>query len=158
MWTIAPDARPGGDHPTAYADLGRWLARAAPSTRTGLRGLEATGREVGRGLAPAGSQETAEERMFATLSALGFAPRRELAEPGVLTYELCNCPYRDAVVENRDAICALHRGITQGLLDGISPKTRLSAFVPKDPRDAGCLIELDGPLMPAAPSRTPGEE
>src|SRR4051794_7957008 len=26
-WTIAPDARPGGDPPSAYGDLGRWLSR-----------------------------------------------------------------------------------------------------------------------------------
>jgi predicted ArsR family transcriptional regulator len=146
MWMIAPDARPGGSRPTGYADLGRWLARAAPATRAGLRTIEATGREIGRGLAPLGSVEPAEGQMHATLSALGFSPRRELDQAGVLTYELCNCPYRDAVIENRDAICTLHRGITQGLLDELSPKTKLSAFVPKDPDTAGCLIELRGPM------------
>jgi len=158
IWTIAPDARPGGDPPTAYADLGRWLARAAPNSRTGLRAMEVTGREIGRGLAPVGSDGPAEEQMHATLSALGFAPRRKLDQAGALTYELCNCPYRDAVIENRDAICTLHRGVTQGLLDKLSPKTKLSAFVPKDPRSAGCLIELRGPLAQEAASRPTGEK
>lgn len=158
IWTIAPDARPGGDPPTAYAELGRWLARAAPKTGTGLRAIEATGREVGRGLAPAGSDRTAEERMYTTLSVLGFAPRRDLDQPDALTYELCNCPYRDAVIENRHAICTLHRGVTQGLLHKLSPETKLSAFVPKDPRRAGCLIELRGPLANEALARTTGEQ
>lgn len=158
MWTIAPDARPGGSRPTGYAELGRWLARAAPATQAGLRAIEVTGREVGRGLAPTGSAEPAEEQMHATLSALGFSPRRGLDQAGALTYKLCNCPYRDAVLENRDAVCTLHRGITRGLLDEMSPKTELSAFVPKDPRRAGCLIELRGPLADEAALPAPGEK
>ena len=91
--------------------------------------------------------------MHATLAALGFSPRRELDQAGVLTYELCNCPYRDAVTENRDAICTLHRGITRGLLDEISPATKLSAFVAKDPHTAGCHIELRGPMADEAAAR-----
>ncbi|HSD81778.1 MAG TPA: winged helix-turn-helix domain-containing protein, partial [Solirubrobacteraceae bacterium] len=47
-WTIAPNARPGGDPPTAYADLGRWLARAIPARPGRLRDVEAAGREIGR--------------------------------------------------------------------------------------------------------------
>jgi predicted ArsR family transcriptional regulator len=152
LWTVAPDARPGGDPPTGYEDLSRWLARATPSSRVGLRRTMDTGREVGRDLAPKEARRPSEERMHATLSALGFAPRRMLGET-TLTYELCNCPYRDAVIENRDAICGLHRGITQGLLDELSPKTRLSAFVPKDPDTAGCLIELQGPMADEAANR-----
>jgi len=153
MWAVAPDARPGGSHPTGYADLGRWLARAAPATRAGLRAIEATGRQIGRDIAPQGSNGPAEKRMHTTLSALGFAPRRKLEKSGALTYKLCNCPYRDAVVENRDAVCTLHRGITRGLLDQLSPSTELSEFIPKDPRRAGCLIELRGPLADEIASR-----
>lgn len=149
VWAVAPGARPGGKPPTAYGDLGRWLARAAPGSRHALRAIEATGREIGRELAPAGPSGGAEPRMFATLSALGFAPGRE-ASGSELTYALGNCPYRDAVLENRDAVCTLHRGVTQGLLDEISPSTRLAAFVPKDPVTAGCLIELRGPLAAEA--------
>lgn len=39
-------------------------------------------------------------------------------------------------------ICALHRGITRGLLDLLEPQARLTAFVPRDPDQAGCIIEL----------------
>src|SRR3954449_12715192 len=44
MWSLAPSARPGGDPPTAYADLGRWLARVIRSGKAGLRAVEANGR------------------------------------------------------------------------------------------------------------------
>src|SRR3954454_4567331 len=44
MWLIAADAHPGGNAPSAYVDLGRWLARAIRPPRTSLRAVEATGR------------------------------------------------------------------------------------------------------------------
>lgn len=145
MWMIAPGARPGGEAPSGYAELGRWLARVISPTKTSLRAVEATGREIGRELAPEGDC-AAEEKLFAVLVSLGFHPRREADPGGGLTYRLCNCPYRDAVRESAEVVCVLHRGITRGLLDALAPKTKLAGFVVRDPYLAGCLIELRGEL------------
>jgi predicted ArsR family transcriptional regulator len=139
-WTIDPEARPGGRPPSAYADLGRWLARAIPVGPRRLRDVEAAGREIGRELAPA-KGATAGETFESTLASLGFAPRMESSEAGV-TFCLDNCPYRDAVRENQEVVCTLHRGLTRGLLDVIEPGAKLAGFVPRDPDEAGCLIEL----------------
>lgn len=145
VWLISPGARPAGAPPTAYAHLARWLARAIKPGKASLRGVESTGREIGRELAAGGSGD-AETKMHATLAALGFQPVREAGEPGRLAYRLCNCPYREAVYENAEVVCALHRGVTRGLLDGLDPSSTLTAFVPRDPSRAGCLIELDGEI------------
>jgi predicted hydrocarbon binding protein len=142
MWPIAPGARPGGDAPSGYAELGRWLARVVSPGRTSLRAVEATGREIGLELAPDDSDCSAEEKLHAVLTSLGFQPRRDAGPAGGLTYRLCNCPYCDAVRESPQVVCALHRGITRGLLDAVAPKTRLSGFVPRDSDLAGCVIEL----------------
>jgi predicted ArsR family transcriptional regulator len=148
MWSIAVDARPGRDPPQAYADLGRWLAGAISPGAQSLRAIEAAGRDVGRRLAAdAGDRgDTAERRMHDALASMGFQPRREAGPAGVLTYRLCNCPYRDAVHENQPVVCALHRGMTRGLLDTLAPDTELTRFVPGDPLAAGCLVELTGGL------------
>jgi predicted ArsR family transcriptional regulator len=155
-WAIAPGAQPGGDPPSAYADLGRWLARIIQPKKSTLRTVEASGREIGMGLAPT-DDRAAEEKMHGALVSLGFQPRRELDPDGGLTYRLCNCPYRDAVNENRDVVCTLHRGITRGLLDEISPNTELTGFVALDPYSAGCRIELRGPLAEEAVATADGE-
>jgi predicted ArsR family transcriptional regulator len=149
-WTVAPGARPGGEPPMAYADLGRWLARAIPPGTGRLRAVEATGREIGRELAPEDGAGSAEATLHAALAALGFQPEREIDPAGTLTYRLCNCPYRDAVRENQAVVCTLHRGMTQGLLDALAPTTRLAGFVPREPYTAGCLIELRGGLADEA--------
>jgi predicted ArsR family transcriptional regulator len=150
-WTIAPDARPGGEPPRAYADLGRWLARALRDRRGGVRGIEETGRQIGREVAPADAGAAA-EALEASLTALGFQPGVQRSEDDRLTFCLGNCPYRDAVRENQPAVCSLHEGITRGLLDVLDPEAKLAAFVPRDPEEAGCLIEVSG-LNPARPPR-----
>ena len=143
-WRISPDAQPGGDPPTGYAQLARWLARALSAGNTRVRDVEATGREIGRELPPAEGDGAAEQRMYDVLVALGFQPQRAPAAGDRLTYRLRNCPYREAVRERQPLICGLHRGMTRGMLDVLDPKTRLVGFVPKDPDLAGCEIELRG--------------
>jgi predicted ArsR family transcriptional regulator len=152
-WSISPEAQPGGDPPTAYADLARWLVRAISASGARVRDIEAAGRQIGRELAPQGAAASPEERVHGVLVAMGFQPRRRFDPTGKLTYCLDNCPYRAAVREHQSVVCGLHRGLTRGLLDEIDPKTRLSAFVPKDPDAAGCEITLRGPLAKEAAAR-----
>ena len=140
-WTIAPEARPGSAPPRAYEDLGRWLARVLQSRRTSLRGIEQTGREIGRELAPAEGGGDA-QALLPVLTALGFQPVVQDDDRDRVTFCLRNCPYRAAVHENRPAICTLHRGLTRGLLDVLAPDAELAGFVPQDPDEAGCLIEV----------------
>ena len=140
-WTLARGARPAGRAPTAYQDLGRWLARALKARPAGLRGIESTGRSIGRELAP--DNATADPELLATvLTTLGFAPAVVVRDADRLALRLGNCPYRAAVRENAPAICALHKGITRGLLDALHSDATLESFVPHDPETAGCEIQL----------------
>jgi predicted ArsR family transcriptional regulator len=138
---VAPDARPGGREPRAYRDVARWLARSLNARRMSLRGLEQTGREVGRELAPSGCAPSV-EAIEQVLAALGFAPYVQSRDQERMTIRLGNCPYRDAARENQAAICALHKGVTRGLLDILAPDAKLERFVPRDPASAGCTIGL----------------
>jgi predicted ArsR family transcriptional regulator len=143
VWTISPEAHPGGTPPRAYAEMASWLARAIPATGARLREVERTGREIGAELAPKpGTDPTLGFRD--ALAALGFEPTLERHQGG-FSCRLENCPYRDSARNNQAVVCSLHRGITEGLLDVIAPDAKLTAFEPKDPDHAGCLIEVSQP-------------
>lgn len=142
-WSVAPDAKPGDQSPQTYGDLARWLARAIPASPSRLRDVESAGREIGRDLAPK-TTASAEVAMRDALSALGFQPQLERGPEGALTCTLENCPYRNAVKENQEVVCTLHRGITRGMLDIFEPKARVTGFEPHDPDRAGCVIEIGG--------------
>ena len=153
VWSISHDAQPGGDPPTAYADLGRWLVRTMAASHVRVRDAEAMGRTIGRELAAADDRGSADERFQRVLTTMGFQPHAAPTPTGTLTYCLGNCPYRQVVPERQALVCGLHRGVTRGMLDEIDPKTKLVAFVPNDPKPAGCLIELRGPLAREAATR-----
>jgi predicted ArsR family transcriptional regulator len=142
-WLVDPAAAPAGERPAGYADLAVWLARAIPARPGRLRELERTGREIGRELAPPAAGDPL-GAFGATLAALGFQPDSRVDADGRLCCRLGNCPYRDSVRANADAVCCLHRGITAGLLEEIEPAARLTRFEPADPDRAGCLIEAEG--------------
>jgi predicted ArsR family transcriptional regulator len=99
------------------------------------------------------------EAMQDALAALGFAPRHELQGKGRHRYVLRNCPYRRAVRANQPAVCALHRGVTAGLLDSLDARSTLAQFVPEDPDVAGCVIEVQerggGGALRTPPPHTP---
>ncbi|HEX7297677.1 MAG TPA: helix-turn-helix domain-containing protein [Solirubrobacteraceae bacterium] len=143
MWAIHPQARPGGEPPHAYQDLGRWLARALLQPTRGLTAIEATGRSIGRELAPEATGHGIDE-LTTTLAAHGFQPTVTHNSGDRVTICLRNCPYREAARENQPAICALHKGITRGLLDVLAPDARLTGFSARNPGEASCELEIDG--------------
>lgn len=150
VWMISPHAQPGGDPPTGYAALARWLVRSLVSESARVGDVETTGRRIGREMGATVTDATGEQRLHEVLGALGFQPQREAVTDDRLRYRLRNCPYREAVRERQPLVCGLHRGITLGLLDELDPETKLVGFVPKDPDAAGCLIELRGPMAAEA--------
>lgn len=144
VWAVSPDAHPGGEPPRAYADLARWLARAIPATPERLGEVEEMGRQIGREIAPPADGDWIASFGDA-LAALGFGPELERAEAG-FECRLENCPYRRSVHESADVVCALHRGITAGILDELEPEAELTAFEPKyPPETAGCIVRVAGP-------------
>lgn len=140
-WTISPDAEPAGEPPRSYVELSRWLSRAIPQAELGE--VERVGREIGREIAPAGDSNL-ETTFVGALAAMGFRPSVEVTADGFVC-SLGNCPYVESVRENPQAICALHRGLTAGMLAELEPTAELSSFEPHDPDRAGCLVGVTVP-------------
>ena len=139
-WAISSQAHPGGRHPSAYAELALWLARSVEASPARVREVERSGRDIGRELAPPPSGDPAADLRDA-FSALGFEPELQREVAG-FSCRLGNCPFRDAAAENPALVCNLHRGITAGVLDAISPEARLVEFTPHDPDQAGCMVAV----------------
>jgi hypothetical protein len=49
-------------------------------------------------------------------------------------------------MENQEVVCALHKGITSGLLAELLPTTRMTHFEPHDPEHAGCVVTVAGSI------------
>jgi predicted ArsR family transcriptional regulator len=135
-WSISPAAEPAGEPPEGYTELSRWLSRAIPERD--IEEVERVGREIGREIAPAGNSDL-QTAFVEALSAMGFRPSAEPTTDGFVC-SLGNCPYVKSVRESPGVVCALHRGLTAGMIAQIDPTAELSSFEPRDPDSAGCLV------------------
>jgi predicted ArsR family transcriptional regulator len=59
----------------------------------------------------------------------GFEPRFR-RDGGAVEVTLRDCPFRDLADEYRDLVCSLHRGLVEGMLDGLKPGMALREFRP----------------------------
>ncbi|MFN8160856.1 MAG: hypothetical protein U0R52_07425 [Solirubrobacterales bacterium] len=144
LWLLSPSAIAEANRPHTGWAMARSLARAIPPTAARLHEVEEAGEQMGAELAvqlgPLASAEP-REALSVALEALGFDPER--TESGeVVRYRLMTCPYAEAVRENPKVVCTLHKGVIKGLLASVSPSMELSAFEPRDPDEAGCLVEI----------------
>lgn len=151
VWRVNPDARPGGDPPTSYRDLARWLAAAVGGGRAGTERAVEAGVAIGRSTELPGDGGDVADRLHRLLTAMGFQPDLR-GDPDSPTYVLHNCPFRDVVEGNAGVICGLHRGMTEGILDQVAPDAELARFVVENPHRAGCEITVSG--LPVAAPRT----
>jgi predicted ArsR family transcriptional regulator len=144
LWRLAPRAIAEADLPHTGWAMARSLARAIPATPERLREVEAAGVQMGHELAgelDAVADPDPREALDHALGALGFEPRR--ADDGDRSsFVLRTCPYAEAVRENPAVVCTLHKGVVRGVLERMAPGTELTGFVPKDPDEAGCLVEI----------------
>ncbi len=145
LWLLTPRGVAAADLPEIGWTIARSLTRAIPATAPRLREVETAGAEMGRelaaqlGPAPASGGD---DPFGAALEALGFAPRRADDGP-TARYALMTCPYAATVRENPAVVCTMHRGIVRGVLACLDPEARLTAFEPKDPDAAGCVVGVE---------------
>jgi predicted ArsR family transcriptional regulator len=126
----------GAARPNSHARLARLLLAAR---RTG-RSPRAEGRRQGRAdtasTAPAGGD--ALDALEADSARHGFVPRR-VGRGRVVEVVLDVCPLADVAVEDPAVVCALHRGLAEGIVEQVGG-ARVETFVANDPYRAGCRI------------------
>ena len=70
------------------------------------------------------------------LDAAGFVPRFHRRSARVVDITLRDCPFRDLLEEHRELVCAVHRGLLEGVLGASRPALRMTAFEPLADRGA----------------------
>lgn len=74
------------------------------------------------------------------LAEAGFTPRFRRRTAKTVEISLRDCPFRDLLDEHRELVCAVHRGLLEGILGGARPSLRLQTFEPLADRSAVCRL------------------
>ena len=78
------------------------------------------------------------------LAEAGFDPRFRRRSAKTVEISLRDCPFRDLLDEHRDLVCAVHRGLLEGMLGASRPPLRLTEFEPLVERSAVCRLVARG--------------
>jgi predicted ArsR family transcriptional regulator len=137
------DGREGRDY-RLFADI---VAGQVTGARPRERAV-ATAREwgaylVGRSVPRPGARTSSGPNLAVLQEALaeaGFDPRFRRRGHARVDITLRDCPFRDLLDEHRDLVCALHRGLLEGMLASSRPPMRMDAFEPLADRSAICRL------------------
>lgn len=147
LWHLSARAVTESGRPHVGWAIARSLARAIPATGERLTEIESAGAALGaefaHGLGLTRGEDPVDGLSHA-LDAMGFAPERTDTAGGVC-HRLMTCPYADVVGVNPAVVCTLHKGMVRGVLEQLGSGGRVTRFEPRDPDEAGCIVEVELP-------------
>lgn len=100
------------------------------------------GRRAGRAMAiDAAQSDDPIDAFTAAVTAQGFAPRPGEGTDGAAELVLDHCPFARAAGVNPGVVCALHRGMVEGLAERVGGLSIVD-FAAADPDEAGCRVHI----------------
>ncbi|MEQ4305276.1 helix-turn-helix domain-containing protein [Plantactinospora sp. B6F1] len=144
--------------PAPYRSLAAALLDHLSSRAGDVREAAAqVGRGWGRHLAAATpDHEDPVDSVLTVLDGLGFGPRRQPPEAAdTVQVHLHTCPFLELVGRNADAMCGLHLGVVQGVLErdgGSGESVVLEPFAAPE----ACVLHLPAPARPSEGQRSEG--
>jgi predicted ArsR family transcriptional regulator len=140
LYSLAPEAPSLGLEPSPLPTLARALLTAAHQAGLAPDEMIEAGREEGERVACAWAADTsALEALIVEQARLGFDPEVVDLDAGAVV-GFANCPYRQMAEQHPDLVCSLHRGLVEGLVDGLGDAevTEFHSLVDRTP----CQVEL----------------
>jgi predicted ArsR family transcriptional regulator len=65
-----------------------------------------------------------------SMARAGFEPRFRRQSGSAIEVTLRDCPFRDLADDHRDLVCTLHRGLLEGMFEGLKPPMALRELQP----------------------------
>jgi predicted ArsR family transcriptional regulator len=134
-----------------YRLLGEILATLLTNARQRER-AETIAREwgaylVGRSVPRPGARSPSGPNLAVLQEALaeaGFDPRFRRRSAKTVEISLRDCPFRDLLEEHRELVCAVHKGLLEGMLGASRPSLRMTEFEPLAERSTVCRLVARG--------------
>jgi len=149
LWAV-PAQLTTSEVPGKTNELMRWLATALEASAS-IEEIEEAGRKIGVELFSSTPESDTASAFQTVLRLLGYQPAPPTITADGSCHVLGYCPHRNTATTHPQTVCALHRGVTRGVLEQLDPEAGLTAFEPKDPRTAGCVIKISFHQGPEEP-------
>jgi predicted ArsR family transcriptional regulator len=145
LYGLAADAPSLGLEPSPFPTIAKMLLRLAGSAGLDPDDVLAAGRQQGElDSRPWPKGAPAVEALLTELDAMGFDPEVAIEDTGdaggVASIAFAHCPFAELAEANPSVVCALHRGMVEGFLEGIDGPCPLDfhTLVDRDP----CRVDI----------------
>lgn len=143
-WSLAADAPSLGLEPSEFRLLARLLAGVAAQAGLDAEAIAEVGRIEGRrsgSLRAAAGTQSCLEALVDELADLGFDPAIG-EDRDLTTVAFASCPFREVASEFPGLVCQLHRGIVEGVVEGVpNAEVAVLTFATLEDRDP-CHVDL----------------
>lgn len=139
-YSLAADAPSLGLEPSPYPTIARMLLELTAQAGLDTETVVAVGRDQGEMNARPWEADAPQiEALMTDLDAMGFDPEVAIDDDGA-TIAFAHCPFAELAEANPSVVCALHRGLVEGFLDGIGAPCPIAfhTLVDREP----CRVEL----------------
>jgi predicted ArsR family transcriptional regulator len=150
----APEGAGSWGTPSPYQQLSLLLLAVLRSGRA----ARAVGAEAGRALA--GDLPQAPDPvdvLEAHAARQGFEPQR-IERPSSVELVLGRCPFADAAATDPEVVCGLHRGLAEGIAEATGGTVEVTNLVARNPKRAGCRLQLHRVSVVGGSDRVSGDE
>lgn len=137
LYRLSPEAAGRWETVGPYEYLAGLFAGALESGQSPREAGWVAGREIAATLEVDGDPFDAIEDQ---MQRRGFRPRR-VAKGSKVDFVLDRCPFEEVATTNPDAVCQLHRGLAEGLAEGLGG-VMVDRLVVRNPRRAGCRVSM----------------
>ncbi len=142
LYRVSPEVRRRRAEADRYRQLSSLLAEAL---RLGVSARE-IGRRAGSRAASQRRQESSGDQgslelLVAESAEMGFEPALDVLDDSHADVVLNHCPFGDVAADDPETICALHRGIAEGVAE-VTGDIELHSVTVVDPVRAGCRLHL----------------
>ena len=141
------EGREGRDYRLLGEILASLLTNARQRDRAEVIAREWGAYLVGRSVPRPGARGPSGPNLAVLQEALaeaGFDPRFRRRSAKIVEISLRDCPFRDLLEEHRELVCAVHKGLLEGMLGASRPSLRMTEFEPLAERSAVCRLVARG--------------
>ena len=139
LYSLAPEAAGSWGTTGPFELLASALAEALGSGESPYQVGVRLGRDRARQLRPRVRDTDPAELVQTEMLERGFRPTMKI-KGDLVEYSLQRCPFSSVAEQNPEVVCELHRGLMDGLSEGLGQPAQVVEFTPRKTKRQACRV------------------
>ncbi len=141
LYRLNPEVRGKWTKSGPYLEVAKLLVETLKRKKSTYEIGKEEGKHLAREIHKSSKPQNIIDTLLHDMELRGFRPVK-LSHDSKTIFKLNKCPFEDVAKIDPDSICDLHRGLIEGMLEGLDSQVKI-ALIPKLPEFSGCKVEIE---------------